>query len=178
MNNSNTAGVISGQGTAADQTAAGAVTTGFELAIPLAQLGSPTGTIKVLVDINGNNDNFLSNQFLTGLGSLTGNIGNGGKFDFSATNNQFFTVTVPAGGNNNGVWQATGGGSFGDSANWVGGVVPIAAGDSALFSTSISAPELRLTWPPSGRIWRSTSATSRATARRMWRCCPAMHNAA
>src|SRR5205085_8240562 len=67
FNNSNTAGVISGNGSAADQTAAGAVTSGFELAIPLAQLGSPTGTIKVLVDINGNNNNFLSNQFLPGL---------------------------------------------------------------------------------------------------------------
>jgi hypothetical protein len=44
--------------------------------------------------------------------------------------------------------------------------------------SSISAPGLRLIWPPSGRIWRSSSSLSRLVAERMWRCWPAMQSAA
>src|SRR5207237_2251725 len=92
VNESNTAGVVGGQGTAADQSAAAAVTTGFELAIPLSQLESPRNTtLKILVDINGGGDNFLSNQFLPGLPTATGNLGNAGKFDFSGNPSMFFS---------------------------------------------------------------------------------------
>jgi autotransporter-associated beta strand protein len=138
VNNSNTAGVIGGENSAANQTDAANVTTGFELAIPLSQLGSPNGSLKVLVDVNGNNDGFLSNQFLKGLAGPSANVGNGGKFDFSGTADQFFTVTIPAGSNINGVWASTGGGSFPVGTNWTGGLVPAAAGDSALFGSAIT----------------------------------------
>ena len=45
-------------------------------------------------------------------------------------------------------------------------------------SSSISAPGLRLMCPPSGRIWRSISATSCLTALRMCRAWPDMQSAA
>ena len=97
VNNSSAAGVGSNTG-------AGAlgVTTGWEVSIPLSYLGSPT-SLKVLADINGNNDSYLSNQFLTGLPDGTGNVGGGGTytgpasgaFNFGGTPGQYFTVTVP-----------------------------------------------------------------------------------
>jgi len=105
LNDLNTAGVLgSGSGSAADQVAAAAVTTGYELAIPLALLGNPTGSIKVLVDQNGASDNGpLSNQFLPGLPVGTTNFALGGpytgsttaKFNFGSTPNEYFVVTIP-----------------------------------------------------------------------------------
>jgi len=89
VNNSNVGGVT---GSSGSTNASLAVMTGLELAIPLSSLGNPTGPISVLADINGGSDGFLSNQFLPGLPSGTGNLGNGGKFDFSGTPNEFFTV--------------------------------------------------------------------------------------
>ena len=86
-------------------TGAGAltVTTGWEFAIPLSLLGNPSGSIRVLADINGNPDNYLSNQFLSGLPDGTGNLGGGGPysgpaagaFNFGSTPGEYFTVTVP-----------------------------------------------------------------------------------
>jgi hypothetical protein len=83
-------------------TGAGAltVTTGWEVAIPLSLLGNPSGSIEVLADINGNPDNYLSNQFLPGLPDGTGNLGAGGPysgpatgaFDFGSTPGEYFTV--------------------------------------------------------------------------------------
>ncbi len=83
-------------------TGAGAltVTTGWEMAIPLALLGNPN-SVEVMADINGNPDNYLSNQFLDGLPSGTGNVGGGGpysgsssgEFNFGSTPGEFFTVT-------------------------------------------------------------------------------------
>ena len=78
------------------------VTTGWELAIPLSLLGNPS-SVKVLADINGNPDNYLSNQFLPGLPDGTGNVGGGGPysgpgagaFNFGSTPNEYFTVSVP-----------------------------------------------------------------------------------
>jgi hypothetical protein len=97
VNNSSPAGVGSNTG-------AGAlgVNTGWELAIPLSFLGNPT-SVNVLADINGNNDGYLSNQFLTGLPDGTGNLGAGGPysgpgagaFNFGSTPNEYFTVAVP-----------------------------------------------------------------------------------
>ena len=54
FNNVNTAGVNGNSGTAANQAAANAVTSGLELGIPLSALGNPAGPVEVLVDINGN----------------------------------------------------------------------------------------------------------------------------
>ncbi len=91
-------------GTALSGATSGAnTTTGLELAIPLSVIGYTGGSIQVLPDINGGSDGYLSNQFLPGLAVGTGNVGGGGpytgssagKFDFSNTPGEFFTVTVP-----------------------------------------------------------------------------------
>jgi glycosidase len=102
FNNKNTAGVNGSSGTAANQNAANAVTTGLELAIPLSALGNPTNSVEVLVDINGNQYVYLSNQFLPGLAVGTGNLGaggtsygpGGGVFNFGTTSGEYLTVPV------------------------------------------------------------------------------------
>lgn len=107
VNDTNTKGVNGNSGTAASASAADAVTTGFEVGIPLSELGNPTGSIKVLADINGTSEDYLSNQFLPGLPVGTGNLGAGGPysavstssgyagFDFSSTPGEYVIVPVP-----------------------------------------------------------------------------------
>lgn len=106
FDNSNVAGIGFGIGPA-DQTAAQAVTTGVELGIDLADLGSPEfgDEIKITAFITNSNHDFVSNQFLGGLPAGTGNLGSDsfGTFfpnetyfdlnDFSG--DQFFTLVVP-----------------------------------------------------------------------------------
>ena len=79
--------------------------TGLELVIPLSLLGNPTGSISVLVDINGSSEGYLSNQLLPGLPSGTANLGagvsaygpGGGVFNLSAAPNLYFVVpAVPS----------------------------------------------------------------------------------
>ncbi|MEM8784015.1 MAG: PEP-CTERM sorting domain-containing protein, partial [Planctomycetota bacterium] len=65
-NDTNIAGVTGGT-QLADQEAAAAVTTGTEIAIPLAALGNPTGDVKVTAFIASGSFDFLSNQFLSPL---------------------------------------------------------------------------------------------------------------
>jgi glycosidase len=98
FNDLNTAGVNGNSGTAANQTAAKAVTTGLELAIPLSALGNPTNSIEVLVGLNGSGFAYLSNQFLPGLAVGTGNLGanGGGAFNFGSTTGEYFTAPVSA----------------------------------------------------------------------------------
>jgi len=80
----------------------GTGSTGLELAIPLSLLGSPTSPIKVLVDINGSAEGYMSNQLLPGLPGGTGNLGAGGSysavngdgFNFSSTPGEYLTVPV------------------------------------------------------------------------------------
>lgn len=84
FDNSNAAGILGGTG-AANQAAALAVTTGIELAIPLAALGNPAGAIKVSAMVNGSNHDYLSNQFLGGLPAGTGNLGGDGAGGFNGT---------------------------------------------------------------------------------------------
>lgn len=101
FNNSNAAGILGGSA-AADQSAAQAVTTGIELAIPLSALGNPNGDIRVSAMINGSNHDYLSNQFLGGLSAPQGNLGGDGVGGFNGTvgqlnmNNfagdQFYTI--------------------------------------------------------------------------------------
>jgi hypothetical protein len=95
LNNSNVLGVNGSGGTAAAPGVAAAVVTGMEFSIPLSLLGNPTGNIELLADINGGGDSFLANQFLPGLPVGSGNVGNGGKFDFSTTPGEFVTVPEP-----------------------------------------------------------------------------------
>lgn len=63
-------------GTALSGSTSGAnTTTGLELLIPLADLGAISGNVEVMAAINNGGDNYLSNQFLPGLGVGSGNLG-------------------------------------------------------------------------------------------------------
>ncbi len=73
----------------------GTGSTGLELAIPLSLIGNPTGPINVLACINGNLEDYLSNQFLPGLASGTANLASA-TFNFSSTAGEYFTVPVSA----------------------------------------------------------------------------------
>ncbi len=116
FNNSNVAGVDGcdtpgGSGCqAADQSAAQAVQTGLELAIPLSAIGSPGpgSVIKISAMINGSNHDYLSNQFLGGLPAGQINLGGDGAGTFNgsvgqlnlesgayAGGTQYFSVVVP-----------------------------------------------------------------------------------
>ena len=104
---SNVGGVVGGSGPA-NVIAAGAVQTGLELGIALADLGHAGGDIRVCAFINNQDHNFASNQFLgplappqvnmgaDGLGTFTGSI------SFNLANfagNQYFSCPdqpVPA----------------------------------------------------------------------------------
>jgi PEP-CTERM motif len=77
------------------------VTTGIEIAIPLAAIGNPTGDIKVTAFINGAGHDFAANQF-SGVGVLGANLGSGdGTFTGNLANldlttiagDQFVTIT-------------------------------------------------------------------------------------
>lgn len=104
--NSNVAGVIGGTD-AADQSAALAVTTGLEFAIPLAAIGNPANPagIKISAMVNGSNHDYLSNQILGGLAPPQGNLGGDGAgngtgnlsgIDFkNFAGNQHFAVPEP-----------------------------------------------------------------------------------
>jgi MYXO-CTERM domain-containing protein len=91
INNLNAAGVVGGTG-AANSSAALAVGTGLEIAIPLSFLGNPT-SVSVLASINGGGDNYLSNQLLPGLSAGSGSLGTSG-FNFSSTPGEYFTVVA------------------------------------------------------------------------------------
>jgi len=86
FDNSNVGGVGGFDSLPVDTAAALAVTTGFEISIPLAAIGSPTGDIKVFVGINGSNFDFFSNQILAdagnGLAETQANLGSDGAGNF------------------------------------------------------------------------------------------------
>jgi hypothetical protein len=95
-NGSNVAGIGGTAGAAADQAAAAAVTTGLELCIDLADLGDPSGAIKVMLLLSNSDHNFLSNQTLAGLPATFGNLGDPTTTDFSAfAGDQFFSIAIP-----------------------------------------------------------------------------------
>lgn len=94
---SNTGGVDGGTG-AANQAAALAVTTGIELAIPLAAIGNPVGDFKISAMINGSNHDYLSNQFLGGLTPPQGNLGGDGGGGFNGSVGQINLNAAYAGG--------------------------------------------------------------------------------
>jgi hypothetical protein len=76
--NSNVAGVLGGTA-AADSTAAKAVQTGLELAIPLSALGNPNpANILISAHVNASNHDYLSNQSLGGFPAPQGNLGSDG----------------------------------------------------------------------------------------------------
>jgi hypothetical protein len=88
INNSNVVGVSGGSGTSSGA----GVTTGVELAIPLAAIGNPTGPIRVCVFIANQTNSFVSNQVLGGIGGGA-NLGEPRGKSFAAIlGDQFFTV--------------------------------------------------------------------------------------
>lgn len=93
IDNSNVAGVTGGTG----PSSGAGVTTGVEIAIPLSQLGNPTGAIRIAGFINGGGHDFLSNQVIGSLPDGFGNLGEPRNVDFSAYDGDQF-VTVPAPG--------------------------------------------------------------------------------
>ncbi len=105
FDNSNMAGVLGGT-EAADQTAALAVTTGFEFSIDFADLGlDPTvaNTIRVTAIIGNGDHNFMSNQSLGGLPAGFGNLAGPSTIDFSAYDgDQVMTILLPAKGDADG----------------------------------------------------------------------------
>jgi len=92
---SNMAGIGGAQGSPADQVAAAAVTTGLELCIDLADLGTPISDIRISAFFNNSEHSFLSNQFLGGLPGNAINLTapNGINLNTQA-GDQFFTVPV------------------------------------------------------------------------------------
>lgn len=108
LNNSNTAGVE--EGVAVPWATAGnpgSVITGIEFSIPLAEIGNPTGDIKITSFVNNNEHNYASNQF-SGVGIIDANLGGNGFGGSTPANDlsgvdltdfagdQFVTIGTPA----------------------------------------------------------------------------------
>jgi len=71
-------------------------TTGVELRIPLASIGSPEGAIRFAVMINSGDHTFLSNQVLGSLPTNTANLGTANVVNFASaalTGNQFVSIS-------------------------------------------------------------------------------------
>jgi hypothetical protein len=106
IDNSNTAGV-SGDAPYIVPTTGNPqdVVTGVEFSIPLSEIGSPAGALKLFMFVNGGGHDYASNQ-LSGTGMLDGNLGGNGfggfTGDLSGVNmldfagDQFVTVTPSA----------------------------------------------------------------------------------
>jgi hypothetical protein len=97
---SNTAGVGgTSPGAAADQVAAAAVTTGFEISLDLADIGNPSVPLRLMLLQNNDAHTFLSNQTLAGLPLGTQNLGNPAVIDFGGLEgDQFFSTAPPESG--------------------------------------------------------------------------------
>jgi len=94
INNNHVSTMGASPGALTGATSGAATTTGFELVIPLADIGYTGGSVEVLADINGGGDGYLSNQFLPGLPVGTGNLATAG-FNFGATPGEYITIAVP-----------------------------------------------------------------------------------
>lgn len=98
LDNRNRGGVAGGPGvTSASFEDIAAVKTGVELAIPLSALGNPTGPIQVVIFINGQQHDYMSNQMLGGYFGLAPNPdgnGNPGEPRNVNLNDAFFHLPV------------------------------------------------------------------------------------
>jgi hypothetical protein len=98
FNNTNVAGIGGATGNPADQTAAQAVTTGFEFSIALSDLGldpNDPNTIRIAMMLNNNEHNFLSNQTLGGLPVGFGNLAAPSTVNFANFNgDQYYSITL------------------------------------------------------------------------------------
>jgi fibronectin-binding autotransporter adhesin len=127
---------------------AAAVATGFEISIPLSALDNPRGPISVMADINGGSNGFLSNQFLPGLASGTGNVGGGGTYSVAGAGKQgafnlsslafpaSYMVAVQAAP---AIASTATSGSWNNNLYWGGANYPQNAGDSANLTSNASA---------------------------------------
>lgn len=106
FNNSNNAGVGGAVGEVGGNFDPATVLTGFEFAIPLAYIGNPSGDIKVCAFINSGAHDYVSNQFLCGLGGTANNLQNPNPaspnylagVDLSVIpDDQYFVVSQPVG---------------------------------------------------------------------------------
>ena len=89
IDNSNTAGVSAGCGSASGS----GVTTGVEFAIPLAAIGNPTGCLKICAFVFSHDRNGLGNQVLGPLPPGTCALGAASGVDFSSQpGSQYFTL--------------------------------------------------------------------------------------
>lgn len=90
IDNSNIGGVDGGNGPASGA----GVTTGVEIAVPLASLGFPWGDIRACIFVNGQGHDFMSNQMAASLGNYN-NPGDPAFVDLSVyPNDQFLTIPV------------------------------------------------------------------------------------
>lgn len=141
---SNTAGVTGAAPSAADQTAAAAVTTGYELAIDLPQIHA-SGNFKIFVGVNGASHDYWSNQFFPGLTAPQGNLGGDGLGNFTGTvagvNFNSFAPTsdlwvdVAYTAPSEAAWNLAGGGDWNIGGNWTGGTAPTATDSKALLGS-------------------------------------------
>ncbi len=93
--NANDAGVGGNTGASADEAAAAAVDTGVEMSISLADLGLPSGEVKICAFVGSGSHDTVSNQFLAGLPVGSGNQGDPvGLSLANVAGDQFFTVPV------------------------------------------------------------------------------------
>lgn len=89
IDNINTVGVTAGTGASSGQN----VSTGIELAIPLAAIGNPTDCVRITAFVNGHEHDFVSNQVLGPLPVGTGNLGEPRDVDFGEHDGlQYFIV--------------------------------------------------------------------------------------
>ena len=155
-NDTNALGVIGGT-TAADQTAAAAVTTGLEFSID-ASAFDITGDFKILAFVNGQNHDFVSNQILPGFAAPQSNLGSDGLGNFVSlgtnadasdrggtsayvnlanfTGNQFVTVpiSVPTF-----TYNVNANGNISNPANFTPNGVPTGGNGRVLFGSVITA---------------------------------------
>jgi hypothetical protein len=129
LDNSNGAGVT---GSEALPAAAGAVNTGVEIVVDLAELGyDNSGTIKVAGFVNGSGYDFMSNQVIGGLpGAPAANLGEPALVDFSAiAGDQFVTINVTGGLPRCGSIDFNGDTLFPDDSDLVEFLTVLAGGD-------------------------------------------------
>lgn len=94
VNNSNIAGVTDAT---SDPNAASIVDTGWEIGIPMAAIGNPTGNIRVVAFINGTGHDFISSQIVGGHPYGANNAGEPRVLDLNTIPGEQY-VTIPQGG--------------------------------------------------------------------------------
>ncbi len=96
VDNSNIAGVTD---TTSDPNAAAAVDTGWEIGIPMAAIGNPTGDIRLVAFINGTGHDYVSSQIVGGHPFGANNAGEPRVLDLNTIQgDQYVTIRQGGGG--------------------------------------------------------------------------------